>query len=156
MSIHTISEEFVQSYLNEYDFKFANANLPVDPAFIHDVETVIELVLGSAGAGFFGKLGSDMYDKIKQQLLKHLSAKYPRNNPRVILIEGEDRDKTILNFGRVRPAFKIGKGNILVLRNLTILYDGDPHNLIEEEMAASFVPVNVAFKQVSTYSIPRK
>jgi len=141
----TLSEQFIPQYLTEFDDRYARANLPIDPAFIQGVE----IAAAAIAAGFLGKMGSDLYDKLKSEVLKRISEKYKKSDPpRVIVIEGEDRDKTVLNFGRVRPCFRIGKGNVLVLRNITIAYEGSPQGMIKEEVAPSFFPINVIFKQV--------
>ncbi len=149
LSVLDVSEKFVECYISEYDNKLAVANLPLNPEFIHEVEIAAEIVLGPTAAGFFGKMGSDLYEKIKQELQRRYLNKSSKENPRVLIIEGAGVDETILNFGHTRPAFSIGKGNVLILKDLTILYSGDPSNLIEEEVAPSFIPINVMFKKVT-------
>lgn len=148
MNNQELVEQFSNKYLEEYDFKYATANLPIDPVFLSQVQTYIEIAIGATSAGFFGKMGSDLYDKIKSSLFKEIKEKYKKSDDRVLIIEGAGYDKTILNFGQTRPIFRIGKGNKLILKNLTITYQGDPIHLIEEELAPSFFPINVKFKQI--------
>ncbi len=139
--------DFTNRYLSEYDNKYARANLPLNQEFLHDVEYVLLGIGGAIGAGFLAKLGSDLYDQTKSALFDKIQQKYKKTNDRVVVIEGEGRDKTILDFGKIRPFFTIGKGNIMVLKNLTILYEGEPQDMIHEEIAPSFFAINVLFKQ---------
>ena len=145
--VQTLVDQFVPRYLGEYDNRYAGANLPVDPIFLEEVGLVAAFILGSIGQGFFGKMGSDLYDKMKAEIFKRASQKYKKSADRVIRIEGEDRDRVPLDFGQVRPLFKISKGWTLVLKNVTLIYEGAFSNIIEEEVAPSFYPINVALRR---------
>jgi hypothetical protein len=137
-------DQFLPRYLNEFDNFYAKANLPVDPQFIRDVETALTLAVP---VGFIGKFGSDLYDKTKSALFRRVSQRHKSSGPRVFRLVGEDRNHVILDFGRVRPFFKIHKGCVLILQNVTVLYDGQFTDIIEEENAGSFFMDNVAFKK---------
>jgi len=121
-------------------------HIPIDPAFVREVVDLVSLIGQGALMGIGGKLAADVYQKIKEELHKKKSQQRPAP-PKIIILEGEDRDKTILDFGTKRPFFRIGKGNNLILKNLTIKYKGKPLNMFEEEIAPSFFPINVRFVQ---------
>lgn len=143
----TLAEQFIPRYLGEFDNRYARANLPIDPQFIQEVEIASAAVASLVGAGFLGKMGSDIYDRVKARLFKEISQKYTKSTPRVITIIGEDRNRVILDFGRVRPFFKISKGWKLVLSNVTLLYNGVLGEAIEEEVSPSFFAINVTFRK---------
>ena len=141
-----VADQFAHSYVRENDDIYAKANIPIDPAFVREVLDLVSLIGTGALMGIGGKLGADVYQKIKEELHKKKSQQRPAP-PKIIILEGEDRDKTILDFGTKRPFFRIGKGNNLILKNLTIKYKGKPLNVFEEEIAPSFFPINVRFVQ---------
>jgi len=140
---------FTKRYLEEYDNRYAQANLTINPEFVRDVEYVLLGIGVSVGGGFLGKLGSDLYDRAKSALFEKIKEKQKKQGDKVITIQGENRDKVLLNFGKVRPAFIISKGNVLILRDVTITYEGAPTNLIKEELAPSFFPINARFIQIA-------
>lgn len=53
----------------------------------------------------------------------------------------------VLSVGKLRPVFRIERGAVLVLANLTIEYEGSPREPVYEERAPSFFPINGEFRR---------
>jgi hypothetical protein len=153
MSENPLVNEFTERYLSEYDNVYSQANLPINPEVLQDVEYLLLGAGGAVGAGFLQKLGSDTYDKIKSALVKKV-AEESKSSDKVILLEGERIDQVFLNFGNTRPAFIIPKGSKLVLRDVTVAFEGEPARLIQEELAPSFFTDNVLFLQIKSAKGP--
>ena len=66
---------------------------------------------------------------------------------RPIHIIGEDKEKTILDFGSVRPFFKVGGKNVIILENLTIRYSGSSSDFFDIEEAPGIILINIDFIQ---------
>jgi hypothetical protein len=145
---------------------------PRNEMFLPNVPEVLAGLSAAIASGPLKELGEDIYKAIKKRLIdyyltKHkLEVKGPPyillkegifsgiketinspNNSGVIVIRGENKDRTILQAGKLRPLFKIYKGSFLILMDLIIEYEGSPKGLIEEETAPSFLPINVDFRK---------
>jgi hypothetical protein len=166
-----IADKFTTKYLEEYDYKYGNPDIPLNKAFFPDAVEVIEIISSGIAYGILKELGADVYKTIKEKLVAYYLAKYKRevkrphillkegtfsgvketikspNNSGLIVVRGENKDNTILQAGKLRPLFKIEKGSFLILMDLTIEYEGSPEGLIEEQTAPSFLPINVNFRK---------
>lgn len=142
-----VAEDFVSRYLGEFDYRYAEANLPVDPAFYSVVERAIQWV----GAGAAGALGKNAYERVKARILSNSRMAEAKRKKKDIIIRVQPAPGTghvVLGFGATRPAFHIQKGSQLWIRDLTIQFVGTPLGMIREELAPSFFPTNVTWVQV--------
>lgn len=136
------SQSIAERYLEEADFRFCSATVPIDPAFIRLVEEVM-------GGWAAGRSLDFVYARIKKRLVARLSSAH--SGLKVVRMVGPkpESGRAILDFGSVRPAFHIQEGHRLVLSDVTIRYVGSPLGLVKEDIAPSFVPIRVEFTQVS-------
>jgi hypothetical protein len=134
-------QSVAERYLGETDFRFCSATVPVDPAFVQFVESLL-------GAWAVGKSLDYVYDRVKKPLVARLSRSH--SGFKVIRMVGPkpESGRAILEIGSVRPAFHIQHGHKLVISDVTIRYVGSPLGLVKEDVAPSFVPVQVEFTQV--------
>ena len=166
-----VAEKFTIKYMEEYDFKYAKPEIPLNKAFLPNVIEVVTGISSGIAYGILKELGTDIYKTIKTKLGDYYRNKYKKeiakptillkkgeftgiketikspDNSGIIVIRGEDKDNTILQAGKLRPLFKIYKGSFLILVDLVIEYEGSPEGLIEEETAPSFLPINVNFRK---------
>ena len=166
-----VAEDFTRKYLEEYDYKYGNEEIPLNKAFLPNVAEVIDILSTGIAYGILKQLGKDIYNAIKMKLVSLYINKYRGeiSNPFILLkkgeflgiketiksplnsgvtvIRGEDKNTTTLQAGKLRPLFKIDKGSFLILMDLIIEYEGSPKGLIEEETAPSFLPINVDFRK---------
>ncbi len=161
-----LADQFMDKYLRECDYKYCNPDIEIYPDFKMDIENIISQLQKADYSGTFYNLisiDSNYLESIKsiaegmltQIAFNYLTEKYhklrinrlktAKKTP--IKITGEDVNKTILDFGNVRPFFKIEPGQTLVLENLTILYSGELRNMFEEEFGPSVILNNVIFKK---------
>jgi hypothetical protein len=142
------TQEFVDRYLGEYDRRYVEGAVPVDPEFIQAVEWGLSAIGGWA----LGKALDPVYDRVKKRVIARFAQR--KGAAKDIRIVGPHPAKgvAILEFGSVRPAFHIQKGHRLILSDVIIRYVGAPTGLIKEDVAPSFIPTRVSFVQAKNRS----
>ncbi len=159
-----IVSQFTEKFLQENDFKYCGPNIPVSPKFRPDVENIVknakdDLKIAQVWTSVESIITSISTSVLSTALYDYIRTKYynlrlrriqerPVKQNRPIHLVGQSCDDTVLVFGKVRPFFKVSKGNILILENLTIQFSGTPVHFFEVEEAPSIVIVNVDFIQI--------
>jgi hypothetical protein len=169
--LNAIAENFTKKYVEEYDYKYSNPELPLNKAFLPNITEVIEILSSAVAYGILKEMGADIYKNIKTKMSEYYLNRKEVNKPHILLkggvfqgikqtiispynsgitvMKGEKKDTTILMAGKLRPLFRITRGSFLILMNLTIEYEGSPQGLIEEDVAPSFLLINVDFRKSS-------
>jgi len=142
----SIADQFVARYAGEVDYLYAVPGIPIDPSLVQIIEDVIAV----GGAAFAAKLGANLgdaaFEALKEKVGSYLLDR-KRGPPKVYRVIGSGVGRTVLSVGKLRPLFRIERGAVLLLANLTIEYEGSPRGLIYEERAPSFFPINVEFRR---------
>ena len=161
-----LADQFMDRYLSECDYKYCSPDIEIYPDFKRDIENIISQLqkadssdmyynLITIDPNYFEAIKSIAEGILSQVVFNYLREKYHKlriNRLKTakkipIQITGEDVNKTFLDFGSVRPFFKIEPGQTLILENLTILYSGELGNMFEEEFGPSVILNNVVFKK---------
>lgn len=137
-------ESLATRFVDENVTPYITAPGPIDPAFINDVAWLL--------AGWPIGKGLDLaYAELKKRLgsRKHLRRLQTRGT-RVIPIFGSGPDRTVFNIGKVRPFFRVGRGNLVILRDISILYEGPPDRFFEVEKLPGVLLLNVRFAEAGS------
>lgn len=114
-----------ERYITENVQPYLSAPVPIDPTFVNDVEWllagwVVGKGLDAALAYLNKRLGSPAY-----------RARAKRAGLSVQLMEGEGPDISAVQIGRLRPFIRVNPGRLLVVRKLSILYEGSRGGIFE-------------------------
>ena len=164
-----IAEDFTKKYVEEYDYKYSNSEIPLNKAFMPNIIEVIKIASSVVAYGILKEMGADIYKNIKGKMTEYYLNKKEVNKPYILLKEGvfqdikqtiispyssgttvmkgEKKNTTIIMVGKLRPLFKVTRGSFLILMDLIIESEGSPQGLIEEDVAPSFRLVNVDFRK---------
>lgn len=157
--MHSITPKFVDRYLDENDFRFVQRDIKIQPEFSTNVDGIVTYILDynsstnrqasipgdilvSIGSGVLSNL---VYDYLKKRYQAWRIERSKQDIVKPIRMIGQNRDKTILDFGETRPFFKVGAGAVIILENLTIRYSGKSEHFFEIETVPSIILSNVRF-----------
>lgn len=114
-----------ERYVAENVERFLSAPVPIDPAFISDVEWLV-------GGWIVGKGLDAAYGRLKKRLGSGAyKARAKRVHPSVRQISGEGPEVTAVRIRELRPFLKIEPGVLLLMNRLAILYEGSPEGIFE-------------------------
>ena len=86
--LNAIAENFTKKYVEEYDYKYSNPELPLNKAFLPNITEVIEILSSAVAYGILKEMGADIYKNIKTKMSEYYLNRKEVNKPHILLKGG--------------------------------------------------------------------
>jgi hypothetical protein len=127
--------------------RYLGATLPVDPGAIYDLAKLAGIYVG---ARIIDKATDGALDQAFEVLTGWLRSKAHLKTAQerglvIWPISSSGPGDVLIDLGHLRPMISVGRGRIVMLSNITYLYDGDPTGILHADEPPGFILNGIEF-----------